>query len=142
MRVKCRREKFPSISAIFGEISVRGVISAVFWKNRSQLEYFEEKSSDYFADFLKKLVPCTYCWSDGSQLPRVDLTVQIWSELQRSFYVHLMVQIEVGCDPTARIEPQRLCDDPMVRFRSNGQFCFPTVKWDSNSFFGPIFFYK
>ena len=33
--------------------------------------------------------------------------------------MHLMVQIEVRCDPMTKIEPQWLYDDPMVRFRSD-----------------------
>ena len=26
-------------------------------------------------------------------------------------HMHLMVQIEAGCDPTVKIQPQRLCDN-------------------------------
>ena len=100
----------------------------------------------FFIDFFKKLAPSPYCWSDSSQLPRVDLTVQIWFELQQSISCasdgpNWSWMWSNGQNWTlttmwwsnGQISP---------RFRSNGQFCFPTVKWDSNSYFGPTFFYK
>ena len=54
-----------------------------FRRNFLLLRFISAIFCRFFVDFFKKLAPCTYCWSDGSQLPHVDLTVQIWSELQR-----------------------------------------------------------
>ena len=61
-----------------GEMSTKE-ISVNFTKNWRN---FGKKRN--IGDFLKKSTPCTYCWSNGSQLPYIDLKVQIWSELQRS----------------------------------------------------------
>ena len=75
-------------------------------------------------------------WSDGLDLVGVgrlhllplssDLTTPnfptlIWRSKfgpssNNQFHVHFMVQIEFGCDPTAKIESQQLYDDPMVIF--------------------------
>ena len=61
-------------------------------------------------------------WSSDSTTPSFPALIW-WSwfgpNSNGQFHVHLMVQIEFGCDPTVRIEPQQLYDDPMVKFRPN-----------------------
>ena len=114
-------------------------------KNRLQLKKTRDISV-YFTDFLPIF------WKYRRPPPTADLIAPsfptlIWrsrfgSSSNSQFYVHLMVQIEAGCDPTTIIEPQQLCDDSIVRFRSNNQFYFPTIKWDSNNYFDPTFVFN
>ena len=40
--------------------------------------------SSIFLQFFEKIGASTCCWSDDSQLPHVNLTIQIWSKFQQS----------------------------------------------------------
>ena len=71
-------------------------------------------------------------WSNNSQLPHVDQTIQIWSELQQSiscaFYGPNWIWMWSNCQNWI----------PTAIWWSNGHI---SPRFRSNSYFGPIFFF-
>ena len=133
---KCWREKFRQISVKIGEKSTLGEKLVKSTKNRRALQFIGEILV-CIADFSEKIdasicfpaliwrskfgpMGCLYLllWSSNLMAPNFLASIcrsKFGPISNDQFHVHLMVQIEFGCDPTTKIVPQRLYDDPMVR---------------------------
>ena len=113
---KCRWKRHPKISPKIG------------WSRK--IEDFFKKIAAYckksmifrfvssiFLQFFEKIAPPPATNPTTPNFPMLIWPSKFGPSSNSQFHMHLMVQIEVRCDPTARIKPQRLCDDPMVKFR-------------------------
>ena len=113
---KCQWKRHPKISPKIGWSRKIGDFlkkSPPIAKNMRYFDLFRW----YFSNFLRKSAPPLAADPTTPNFPMFIWRSRFGPSSNSQFQVHLMVQIEVRCDPTARIEPQQLCDDPMVRFR-------------------------
>ena len=137
---KCRKKKYPKISPKIGEKSTRIENPPPVVKKIDDILVCFVDFSPIFCQLFEKIgaphlllilwLPTSLHWFDGPNLvwvPTVNFICIWWSKLK------LDVIQRSELNPNGHISP---------RFRFNGQFCFATIKWNSNNYFDLTFFYK